>query len=148
MNGLYIIDTNAIISYFDHVFEAPSTLSPQARSLMDAALSASAGEVKISIPSIVFVEIFEKWLDSEEMSAKFYYEAFALFELSPNIEIKPVEREVLENILQIRGSLANHEMHDKIIVACAMMLNCAIITTDTKIREYVEVSRLIPSVVS
>jgi predicted nucleic acid-binding protein len=148
MNGLYVIDTNGIIGYFDHVFEAPANLSMSTRSLIERALSTSPQEVKLSIPSIVFVEIFEKWLDCEEMAAKFHYEVFNLLARSPNIEIKPVEQEVLENMLEIRGTLADHEIHDKIILASAMMLNCSIITTDPKIREYVEVNGVIPSVIS
>ena len=148
MGELYVIDTNAIISYFDRVFDKPSRLSALARRLIDTALSSSVEDIKVSVPSIVFVEVFDKWLDTEEMSAKFYYEVFQLLEQSPNIEIKPVEQEVLQNILQVRGILTDHEIHDKIIVASAVMLNCAIITTDTKIREYAETSAALPPVIT
>jgi len=147
MSELYIADTNSIISYFNEVFEKPSTLSPHARNLIKLALSESDEKIKISVPSIVFVEIFEKWLDTEEMAAKFYYEVFILLEKSPNIEIKPLEQEVLERLLLIGGPLSDHEMHDKIVVASAIMLNCSIITTDTKIREYVEVTNIVPAVI-
>lgn len=148
MGVLYVIDTNGIIGYFDEVFKAASNLSNYARTLIECALSAFPQDVKLSVPTVVFVEIFEKWLDGEEMAAKFHYEVFNLLARSPNIEIKPLEQEVLENVLQIGGTLAEHEIHDKIILASAIMLNCPMITTDTKIREYVEVSRVIPSVIS
>ena len=148
MDELYVIDTNGIIGFFDQVFEAQSNLSVQARSIIQRALSGSPQEVKLSIPSVVLVEIFEKWLTSEEMAAKFHYEVFNLLSQSVNIEIKPLEQEVLENLLRIGGTLADHEIHDKIILASAMMLNCSIITTDTKIREYVDITHVIPSVVS
>lgn len=148
MSVLYVIDTNGIIGYFNQVFEEPSNLSGRARRLIQQALSASPQEVKLSVPSVVFVEIFEKWLDSEEMAAKFHYDVFKLVAQSPNIEIKPLEQEVLENMIKIGGTLADHEVHDKIILASAMMLNCSIITTDQKIREFVECNRVIPSVIS
>ena len=147
MNGLYVIDTNGIIGYFEHVFHAPSNLSVRAKDLIARAFTTPA-EINLSIPSIVFVEIFEKWLLSEDMVYKFHYEVFDLVERSPNIEIKPVEQEVLENLLNIGGILADHEIHDKIIVASAMMLNCSIITTDPKIREYVESNGGMPAVIS
>lgn len=83
-----------------------------------------------------------------EALLQFHYEVFDLVERSPNIEIKPVEQEVLENLLNIGGILADHEIHDKIILASAMMLNCSIITTDPKIREYVESNGVIPAVIS
>lgn len=148
MDERYVIDTNGIIGFFDRVFEAPSNLSNRAKTLIQRALSGAPQEIKLSIPAVVLVEIFEKWLNSEEMVAKFHYEVFNLLLQSGNIEIKPVEQEVLENMLRIGGILANHEINDKIILASAMMLNCSIITTDTQIREYVEKTHVIPSVIS
>lgn len=82
------------------------------------------------------------------MAAKFHYEVFNQLSQSVNVEIKPLDQEVLENLLRIGGVLADHEIHDKIILASAMMLNCSIITTDAKIREYVDATHIIPSVIT
>ena len=45
----------------------------------------SETNTKISIPSVVFVEIFEIWLREEEFAKKFYYEVFVPIIQSPNI---------------------------------------------------------------
>ena len=148
MIKLYVIDTNSIISYFDDVFEQPKVLSLGAERLIAQALYNSAGIIRLSIPSIVFIEIYEKWFADEEFAQKFFYEVYTLIEQSPNIEIKPIEKEVLENLHCIGGNLSHHDIHDKLIVASAMMLKCPIITTDHEIIKYVESNDAIPSVIT
>ena len=127
LRKLYVIDTSAFISYFNNVFGESSQISRRARDIVSDALFTISGSVRLSIPSIVFVEIFEKWLRNEEFNAKFYYEIYKIILESPNIEIKPIELEVLENLLIIGGNLRNHDLHDKIILASAMMLECPLI---------------------
>lgn len=144
MSKNYVIDTNSLISYFHQIFNQPTKLSTKTRNLIEGAFYTSAGEIKLSIPSMVLVEIFEKWLNNAEFQAKFYYEVFSLIKQSPNIEIKPIEPEVLENLLKINGSLIKHDIHDKIILASAMMLNCPLITFDSHIIEYVNANQVIP----
>ena len=148
MSKLYVIDTNSLIYYFDSVFCDGSNLSAKAHKLIAKAFESSDSEIKLSIPSVVFVEIFEKWLKSEEFARKFHYEVFELIDQSPNIEIKPIEQEVLENLECISGSLSNHDVHDKIILASAMMLNCPLITTDQAIIAYVAENKVIPAIVN
>lgn len=145
---LFVIDTNSLISFFQPVFGRPSLLSPRAKHLMGRAFRTEPDDIKISIPSIVFVEIFDKWLRNEEFAYKFHYEVFEVIRQSPNIEIKPVEREVLDNLLKIGGILANHDLHDKVILASAMMLQSPLITSDRKIIEYVEQTHIIPEVLN
>ena len=53
------------------------------------------------------------------------------------MEIKAIEREVLENMC-IGAELANHEVHDKLILASAMMLQCPLITSDEKVIKFVK----------
>lgn len=144
----FVTDTGALISYFHRVFGVAAVLSPRACRIIQQALSSSPSDVRLSIPSVVFVEIFEKWLRHEEFAAKFHYEIFELFRQSPNIEVKPIEREVLENLLIIRGGLGNHDIHDKIILASAMMLYCPLITVDPAIIDYVNKHRVIPEIIS
>lgn len=115
---------------------------------MEQALTDAPSEVKLSIPSIVFIEIFEKWLTNEEFTAKFRYEVFERVASSPNVEIKPIEQEVLECLLLLRDELGDHDLHDKIILASAMMLDCPLITTDPKLINYVASRRVIPCTIS
>ncbi|MEN6293836.1 MAG: hypothetical protein ABFD07_17700, partial [Methanobacterium sp.] len=109
---LFVIDTNTIINYFHDVFHEDRKVSSQIVKIVQTALSPYEGNIKLSIPSIVFVEIFEKWLLNEEFSKKFYYEVFLPIKESPNIEIKPIDKEVLHEMLDIAGLLKNHDPHD------------------------------------
>jgi predicted nucleic acid-binding protein len=148
MNEIYVADTDAIIRYFHKIFGVSGGLSNRAISLIRQALRADTSEVKLSIPSVVFVEIFEKWFRDEEFARKLQYEVFEEILKSPNVEVKPIEQEVLEKLLTIGGNLSSHEINDKIIIASAMTLNCPIITTDSKIIEYVRNYGGIPPVVT
>jgi predicted nucleic acid-binding protein len=144
---LYVIDTNSIISHFNSVFKRPSCISKRAHNIISRAFDNYSNDTKLSIPSVVFIEIYEKWFSSDEFAEMFHYEVIARITDSPNIEIKPIEREVLENVLLIGGSLSSHEIHDKLILASAMMLDCPLITSDNAIIDYVEQTRVIPYVV-
>ncbi len=139
----YVIDTNGLISFFAGVFEdttvfdeSPS-ISQKARNAIQEAVYSLEGRVLLSVPSIVFIEIYEKWLRSGEFFRKFFYEVFTPLKQSPNVEIRAIDQEVLENLLAVDGCLAEHDLHDKIAVASAMTLECAIITFDEKIIEFV-----------
>ncbi|NMC63208.1 MAG: hypothetical protein GYA55_08560, partial [SAR324 cluster bacterium] len=96
MTERYVIDTTSIICYFHDVFQQRDRLSDKARKLLGQAFSTDSGSVKLSIPSIVFVEIYDKWITDEEFARKFFYEVYTPIGQSPNIEVKPIEREVLE----------------------------------------------------
>jgi len=148
MINLFVSDTNALISYFNTVFEVEPILSKKATVIFDCAFATSNDNIKLSIPSIVFVEIFEKWFVSEEFVRKFYYEVYTPIIGSPNIEIKPIDQEVLENLIRIRGSLSKHEINDKLILASAMMLNCPLITVDQNIISFVKENDVLPSIVN
>jgi PIN domain nuclease of toxin-antitoxin system len=148
MSALYVTDTNSLISYFDHVFKQRTYLSSKAKWIIRQAFDNPYGDVRLSIPSVVFIEIFEKWLKDEEFAAMFYYEVYKLIVDAPNIEIRPIEREVLEHLMQIGGILTKHEVHDKIILASAMTLKCPLISTDHMIISYVNESKIIPSVIT
>jgi PIN domain nuclease of toxin-antitoxin system len=148
MPTLYVIDTNCIIAYFYGVFCDERRLSSQAMKIIQIAFCQQEGEIKISIPSIVFVEIFERWFRDEEFARKFYYEVYMPIAESPNMEIKPIDQEVLQALLTIKGNLANHDLHDKIILASAIMLGCKLMTTDDEIISYVDTTHIIPGVLN
>lgn len=149
----YVIDTNGLISFFSEVFDdAPEfdrapPISKKAREAIQEAVSPLEGWVLLSVPSIIFIEIYEKWLRPKEFLSKFFYEVFTPLKQSPNVEIRAIDQEVLENLLMIDGCLEKHDLHDKIVVASAMTLECPIITTDHKIIEFVRSGkRKIPDV--
>ena len=99
MAELFVTDATSLISYFSNVFEKPSQISREALNLIDRALLNDPA-IRLSVPSIVFVEIFEKWFKSEEFAAKIRSEVFEPINNASNIEIKPLEQEVLENLLR------------------------------------------------
>ena len=143
---LYVIDTNSIVAYFSQVFATELQLSRHATKILETAINPRETSTKISIPSVVFVEIFEKWFRDEEFARKFYYEVFVPINESPNVEIKPIDREVLQEISSIGGELESHDLHDKIILASAISLCCGLITTDEKLTLYVDKTHIITEV--
>ena len=148
MMKLFVADTNALISYYSHIFGELDNLSLRARRILSDAIEDRSPFTKISFPSIVFVEIFEKWLVTEEFVKRFYFEVFQPLSENPNIELRVIDREVLENLSTIGENLEKHEIHDKLIVATAMSLQCPLISTDGEIHEYVERTRALPEVFS
>ncbi|HEY0764030.1 MAG TPA: hypothetical protein VGD61_16765 [Pyrinomonadaceae bacterium] len=100
--------------------------------------------MRLTIPSVVFVEVFEKWLTTEEKLRQFYYEAFVAVEDSPNIEVRAIEQEILEALVGVQ--LDNHEIHDKIILASAIVVNGQLITSDSVISSYIAAKGLPPAI--
>ena len=139
----YVIDTNGLVAFFTDVFEdkirvdESQMISKRVKNIIQEAVYSSESGVLLSVPSIVFVEIYKKWLRSSEFARRFFYEVFTPLKQSPNVEIRALDQEVLENLLAIDGCLAKHDLHDKIVVASAMTLECAIITVDRKIIKFV-----------
>ena len=147
MRQIYVIDTNAVIYYFDQVFGGRSRLSAKATKIIRSVLCGKEELIRISIPSIVFVEIWRKWLRSEEFARRFYYEVYCACVESPNVEIRTIDRETIENLQLIRGSLSSHEIHDKLILASAMTLACPLISLDDKLAAFVQETGVIPEVI-
>lgn len=154
MRKLYVIDTCALISFFYHVFvfaqgyEGSPQLSKRTNNLIAEAIYSEWTQVRLSIPTVVFVEIFEKWFHSEEFCRLFFYEIFSLLKRSENIEICPIDREVLENVIQIGGPLKRRDLHDRLILASAIALSVPLITTDEEITNYVNVTQVIPHILN
>ena len=147
MTKPYVIDTCALISFFHEVFGEDCRISPRAFGIIQEAIFGGYSGTYISIPSVVFVEIYEKWFNDEEFSSKFFYEVLTPVTQSPNVEIKTLDGEVLENLMLIGGELADHDLNDKVVLASAMMLESPLITLDEKIVNYVNGTGIIPSIV-
>lgn len=147
MNKKYVvIDTTALISYFDWVFEKPSQISDSAIKILKRAFQ-SESDVILSVPSVVLVEIFDKWVRNDEFRAKFVSEVLETLLQYPNIEIKTIDKEVLQNFIKLDDEKVNLENHDKLILASAMMLGWPLITSDEKICKYVRKHPVIPEII-
>ncbi len=104
-------------------------------------------------PSVIFVEIFDKWFrernsSSEEFRAKFIAEVYKPIKANPNIEIREIDLEVLQNFLKLDDSTINLENRDRIILASAVTLNAPLITSDRKVQRYFTKYRIIPQIIT
>jgi len=148
----FVIDTMALISYFAEVFNVQSKISKKGLSYINTVFQSDSNYL-MTIPSIVFVEIFDKWFGGvtprdEEFRAKFISEIFNPIKLCPNIEIREIDIEVLEKFLHLNDPYINLENRDKIVLASAEVLQAQLITSDTKIKEYVGKYKNIPKIIS
>lgn len=145
MEGRYVIDSVALINYFNHYFDEKDMLSREIRKKIDTCFFKMGNSIKLVIPSIVFIEIFRKFLVSEEKVKKFYYEIYKPIVENDNIEVKPLESEVLEIFQNLNDF--QMELHDKIIFASAIQLNSILITKDPIIIKYNNKRRLVSDIV-
>ena len=76
----------------------------------------------------------------------FFFEVFDPLRKSANVEIRPTDREVLEKLLCIGGQLADHDLHDRLVLASAMALEAPLITTDEDVTAYCNEKHVIPEV--
>ena len=141
MDGLFVIDTVGFITYFNDFFAEESKLSPKTRNIIDNCFDTTNIYCRLSIPSIVFIEIFEKFLRGEEMVKRFRFQIFNAIVTNPKIEIKSIDKEVIEVFASINDNFRKLEYHDKVILSSAMQLNCPLITNDSQIVEYLKKSR-------
>lgn len=146
MNNGYVVDTTSLISYFNNIFGGLAKISRDALKIIETAFKRDS-DIKLSIPSIVFVEIFDKWFSNEEIATAIRIEIMTLIAERPNIEIKPVEKEVLENFIKISDDFIKFDNHDKIILASSMMLQWPLITSDSKIIRYNNKYKVIPDII-
>lgn len=148
----YVIDTNALISYFSSIFDVPPQVSSKGLSIIHKAFQDNSDCLAI-IPSVVFVEIFDKWfrdnnITGEEFRAKFISEVIVPIKNSPNIQIRELDKEILESFLSLNDTYIKLENRDRIILATAVVLNSYLITSDRKIKEYVEKYQVIPGIIN
>jgi hypothetical protein len=148
----FVIDTTALISFFSILFNVQSQISHEGLSLIKKSFQAESNYL-MTIPSIVFVEIFDKWfrgksMVNQEFRARFMSEVFNPIKISPNIEIRELDIEVLEKFLYLNDPIINLENRDKIVLASAVVLESPLITSDRKIRTYVNKHKSIPNIIS
>lgn len=144
---LYVVDTVAIISYFHDLFDVKSIISCNARSIIEKAMNKDPS-IRLSIPSAVLIEIWNKWCNDEENLRKYRYEIYERIKTNPYIEIKQLDYDVILDFIKLSGFSANLERHDKVILASAISLKCHLITTDPKIKRVIRNNNLGIKVVS
>jgi predicted nucleic acid-binding protein len=132
----YVFDTVGFINYHCDFFNEPSRLSRKVISDVEKCLSSDFFEYKLIIPSIVFVEIFEKKLRNDELAAKFKSEILTMYLDADDVEIKGLEKEVIEVYNNIDNNIIKLETHDKIIIASAIQMKGKLISNDGKLTTY------------
>jgi predicted nucleic acid-binding protein len=147
-----VVDTTAIISYFSSIFGEQSQISPEGLSIIQDAFE-SDDRIIMIIPSIVFVEIFDKWFKGtqqkdEEFRAKFLAEVLHTIQRSPNMEVREIDDEVIEKFLELYDEDIGLEQRDRIILASAVVLNAYLITSDKKIILFQKRYSLIPEIIT
>ncbi len=147
MAKLYVSDTNAIIGAFPEVFRKASQLSTRSQ---DYVVRAFRGDnsLRLSIPSVAFIELYDKWCWDAESTRKIYYEIFVAARESEVIEIRELDAEIVEIICSFDDSIVNLESHDKIALASAVVLGAPLITSDLKLINYVKRTQVIASILS
>ncbi len=149
MNRLYVVDTCALISYFHNVLTGSDiSLSKESLEIIDTAFNSL--EIKLIFPATVFIELFKKWFKTEEDAARIYAEIYSRIRNRENMEIQPFDREVLENFVSITDIEAkyNFDNHDKQILAAAISMECALISSDQRLIRYNKRKKVIPAILN
>lgn len=142
-----VLDTNALIAFFAPVFSQPPRIASKVAGLIKKAFE-YPDQIILIIPSVVFVEIFEQFILDEEQQARFKAEVLEPVRQAPNIEIRPVDVEVLENFILLEDPSIKLENHDRIILATAVALKSPLITSDPEVAKYVKRHRVIPRIIN
>lgn len=148
MANLFVLDTCAIISYFQNVFNEPPSISSKSLRLIEKAFTYS--EIKMIVPSIVFIELYKLYFNSEETAKKISYEVFFPIKEAVNFEIRSFDRDALIKFIAIIDIEQNHKFdnHDKQILAVAMDMNCPLVTSDNRIIRYNGRKGVIPEILN
>ncbi|MDX2173611.1 MAG: PIN domain-containing protein [Bacteroidota bacterium] len=143
----YVIDSVALINYFRSIFDEREMISDAARRIITSGFN-EFSKTKLIIPSTVLIELHTKFITDEEIGRKIYYEIYFKLRECPDIEIKPLEKEVIEEFIKIDDNVEALEHNDKLILSAAIQLNCPIITIDPKIISYIKKCNYLPGYIS
>ncbi|MCZ4221938.1 PIN domain-containing protein [Pedobacter rhodius] len=138
MTHLFVFDTVSFINYHFDFFDEKLKLSKNVVDDIKRCLSPDFLDYKLIIPSIVFVEIFDKQLKTDEKASKFKSEILSVFLDSDDVEIKGLDAEILEIFYNIDNDIIKLETHDKLILSSAIQMKAKLITNDEKIKTYID----------
>lgn len=147
-----VVDTTAIISYFSSIFNRKTQLSRRALNIMRDAFE-QEDKVIMIIPSVVFIEIFDKWFlgstyADEEFRAKLLAEVIYPIYSVTNIEMREIDDEVVEEFLSLYDKDMKLEQHDRLILASAIVLDACLITSDGELISFQKKYSQPPSIVT
>ena len=149
MSNIYVVDTCAVISYFTESFPGSNiSISQASLDLIDEAFYSN--EVKLIFPSTVFIELFKKWFKTDEDAARIKTEVYFRIKNQENMEIQPFDKEILTMFTEIDDieTKYNFDNHDKQILAAAMVMQCPLITSDTRLIRYNDRKNVVPKICS
>lgn len=146
--SLYVIDTCSLISYFGKIFGEESSISSKSLKIIDDAFKYQNSN--LIFPTAVFLEIFHKFCREEEKTALIKYEIYQRIKEQSNMEIQPLDKEILENFIKITDIESDYKFdnHDKQIYASAMTMNCPLISSDSRLIRYNERKRLVKAILT
>jgi len=150
MNQLYVVDTCAIISYFKDILQqgATNSISDSSLKIIDKAFTNN--EIKLIFPAVIFIELYDKWFNTIEDASRIYSEIYLKIFNQENMEIQPLDKEILENFIKITDIESNHKFdnHDKQVLASAMTMQCTLITSDLPLIRYNGRKNVIPLILN
>jgi len=132
----FVFDTVGFINYHYEFFNETNRLSQRVTTDIKKCLSPDYIDYKLIIPSIVFIEVFDTQLTNDEIAVRFKSEIFSMYLDCDDVEIKGLEKEVIEIYNSIDDNIIKLETHDKIILSSAIQMNGKLITNDGKITTY------------
>lgn len=138
MTHLFVFDTVSFINYHFDFFNEKLKLSKNVVDDIKKCLSPDYLDYKLIIPSIVFVEVFDKQLKTDEIASRFHSEILSVFRDSDDVEIKGLDAEILEIFYNIDNDIIKLETHDKLILSSAIQMKAKLITNDEKIKAYID----------
>ncbi len=118
---IYVTDTHPLLWFLS---DDPK-LSRKAKEIF---LEAEKGESTLVIPSIVLAELM--YVFEKQDAGNNFRILLENIKIAENYEIYPLDIETLEKAFDIKTI---KELHDRIIVASAQLLDCEIITKDEQI---------------
>lgn len=121
MMNNYVADTMALILRIE------KRKMPQLAK--DFFIKAESQEAKIYIPAIALAEL--SYLSAKGRITVTFQEAKAYINNFPNIEVKPLDLEIIESSFQITDI---PELHDRLIAGTAKFMSLELITNDPVIR--------------
>ena len=117
----YVTDTHPLFQFLTN----NKRLSSNARILFE---KAETGESSIIVPSIVLAELM--YLFEKQNSRDKFKEVLKRIEIALNYEVCSLDTEVIDISSKI---ISVKEIHDRIIIATAKLLDCPLITKDEEI---------------
>ncbi len=151
MEEFYILDTCSFYSYcckYLNIF-TDKDISLDDNSLEILYKAFNSNNIKIIIPSVIIIEIFDHYFNNEEFINKFKYDVYYYLINNGNednkIAVIDIDNEVLENLFDCYSDTVTIDLHDKLILATALKYkehNTTLFTSDRRIKKIKRLNKL------